>query len=483
MLGQQDGRRDFFNGYVEQRLLPKKHELLEIDEQIDFSFVEEEVRDLYCSDNGRPSYPPERMFRILFLEYYYNLSDVEVVKQLQVNILFRWFVGLSLEDPIPDDSSLSVFRARLREERFQRLFARLIEQCREKGLLGYQLKILDATHVVADVAVPTTINLLREGRRRVLKRIEEKRGKQEALEEFHLEERSPLHYSKEQLAEEVSKTRELIARVQETYEEAAQEIAYLKEVVKPTGKRTLVSLVDPDARFGRKSSTKSFAGYKVHVVQDSTSELITNLEVLPGNANEGEHSHTSELLKREEEQGIHHRGVVADALYDSNDNYTRARELEMTAYIPGRQENRRVKAFHYDEETEQLICPHGARSIGKVGHSQGGEIHYFSVQDCRGCTRADCKRDAKGRMRVYLGEGEKARRAIPEEAMRWALSERKKVERRFGQAKRHHRLARARYRGRWRVEIQALMTFFVIDAKRMVKLLAARPNPPSLAPG
>ncbi len=59
------------------------------------------------------------MFRILFLEYYYNLSDVKVVKQLQVNILFRRFVRLSLEDSVPDDSSLSVFRSRLREELFQ----------------------------------------------------------------------------------------------------------------------------------------------------------------------------------------------------------------------------------------------------------------------------------------------------------------------------------------------------------------------------
>ena len=368
MLGKQDGRRDFFDGYVEQWLLPKEHELLEIDEQIDFSFVEEEVRDLYCASNGRPSYPPERMFRILFLEYYYNLfleyyynlSDVEVVKQLQVNILFRWFVGLSLADPIPDDSSLSVFRARLREKRFQRLFTRLIEQCQKKGLLGHQLKILDATHVVADVAVPSTINLLREGRRRVLKRIEERRGRQEALEEFCPEERSPLRYSKEQLAEEISKTRGLISRVQGSYEEAANEIAHLEEVVNPTGKRTLVSMVDPDARSGRKSPTKPFAGYKVHVVQDSTSELVTNLEVLPGNANEGEHSHTKELLKREEEQGIHHQGVVADALYDS----------------------------------------------------KGGEIHYFSVRDCRGCTRTDCKRDTKGRVRVYLGRSNPAWRSL-----------------------------------------------------------------------
>ena len=113
------------------------------------------------------------MFRILFLEYYYNLSDVEVVKQLQVNILFRRFVRLSLEDSVPDDSSLSVFRSRLREERFQGLFAGLVCQCQEKGLLGKRLKQIDATHITVDVAVPNMIKLLRDGRRRVLKRIEE----------------------------------------------------------------------------------------------------------------------------------------------------------------------------------------------------------------------------------------------------------------------------------------------------------------------
>jgi len=59
MLGKQDGRKDFFDGYVEQRLPPKEHELLGIDKQIDFSFMEEEVSDLYCANTGRPSYQSE----------------------------------------------------------------------------------------------------------------------------------------------------------------------------------------------------------------------------------------------------------------------------------------------------------------------------------------------------------------------------------------------------------------------------------------
>jgi len=59
MLGKQDGKRDFFDSYVEQRLLPKRHGLLDIDAMVDFSFVEEGVADLYCAETGWPSYPPE----------------------------------------------------------------------------------------------------------------------------------------------------------------------------------------------------------------------------------------------------------------------------------------------------------------------------------------------------------------------------------------------------------------------------------------
>ena len=94
MLGKTEPQGNFFDSYIKDNFLPKEHELLKIKERVDFSFIEKEVRDLYSEDAGRPSYPPEVMFKILFLEFYYNLSDVEVVKQLEFNVLFRYFVGL-----------------------------------------------------------------------------------------------------------------------------------------------------------------------------------------------------------------------------------------------------------------------------------------------------------------------------------------------------------------------------------------------------
>jgi len=115
MLGKTDSQDNFFDSYIKEYFLPQDHELLEIKEKVDFSFIEEKTKDLYAKNMGRPSHPPEVMFKILFLEFYYNLSDVEVVKQLKFNVLFRYFAGLGAEDTIPDDTSLVVFRRRLGE--------------------------------------------------------------------------------------------------------------------------------------------------------------------------------------------------------------------------------------------------------------------------------------------------------------------------------------------------------------------------------
>jgi len=74
VIGKTDAQGNFFESYIQEYFLPKEHELLKIKESVDFSFIEEETRDLYSEDVGRPSHPPVVMFKILFLEFYYNPS-------------------------------------------------------------------------------------------------------------------------------------------------------------------------------------------------------------------------------------------------------------------------------------------------------------------------------------------------------------------------------------------------------------------------
>ena len=321
MLGKTDSQGNFFDSYIEEYFLPKEHKLLEIKEKVDFSFIEEETKDLYAEASGRPSYPPEVMFKILFLEFYYNLSDVEVVKQLRFNVLFRYFVEIKIEDPLPDDTSLVVFRKRLGEERFERIFDKFVKQCKEKGLLKEKLKIVDATHIIADVAIPNTVEFLREGRKRILKAIgKEKKKFKVSLEQYCPEEESIQGSSKEDLVKELNLSKELIEKVKGKYSPRVEKLTRLLEkVTHPERKRKLVSFADPDARFGRKSKDKKFAGYKAHIVEDE-SQIITSCDTLLGDENEGGETHFEALLKKEDKKGLKGEAVVGDALYDSFSN-------------------------------------------------------------------------------------------------------------------------------------------------------------------
>jgi len=481
MLGKTDPQGNFFDSYIEECYLPKEHELLEMQEKVDFSFIEKETGSLYAKEKGRTSYPPEVMFKILFLEFYYNLSDVEVVKQLKFNVLFRYFVGLKAKEPIPDDTSLVVFRKRLGEERFERIFDEFVKQCEEKGLLEGKLKAIDATHIIADVAIPNTVNLLKEGRKRILRQLQkEKKELDESLKRYLPEDEPPQKSTKEKLAKELALSKELIEEVQGKYSSKVERITgLLEQVVDPTGERKLVSFVDPDARFGRKSKDKKFAGYKAHVVEDE-SQIVTSAETLPGNENEGSEANLESMLQKEDKKELKTEAVVCDALYDSLSNRLSIEKRKKKHYIPEKRKKKRLNDFIYSEKEDKLICPKGYSSVGKT-RQEDGYLYYFSSDSCRSCDRRkECSLN-KDRARIYVGDSHLLYIKADSEEKRKALKKRKRIEAKFGEAKRHHQMARARYRGRWRVAIQVFMTFIVMNLKRMVKLLKTKKTVAKLA--
>jgi len=474
MLGKTDPQASFFDSYVEEYFLPKEHELLKIKKEVDFSFIEEETKDLYAKAAGRPSYPPGVMFKILFLEFYYNLSDVEVVKQLRFNVLFRYFVQIKIEDPLPDDTSLVVFRKRLGEERFERIFDKFVKQCKEKGLLKEKLKIVDATHIIADVAIPNTVELLREGRERILKAIKKEKKKFKiSLEQYYPEEESLQGLSKEDLTKELNLSKELIEKVKGKYSPRVEKLTdLLEKVTHPERKRKLVSFVDPDARFGRKSKDKKFAGYKAHIVEDE-SQIITSCDTLLGDENEGGEAHFEALLKKEDKKGLKGEAVVGDALYDSFSNRVNIEKRGMKHHIPEKRNDKKVNEFIYNRREDQLICPEGYSSIGKTPY-ENGYLYCFSPYFCRDCQRKKKCRLNKDRARIYLSNSHLLFINTNPEDNRKALEKRKRIEAKFGEAKKHYQMARAKYRGRWRVAIQVFMTFMVMNLKRMVKLFKAK---------
>ena len=96
-----------------EELVPCDHLLRRIDAVVDFTFIRDEVRHLYCDDNGRPALDPVVLFKALFIGYLFGIrSERQLVRELQVNVAYRWFLGLRLTDKVPDASTFSQNRRR-----------------------------------------------------------------------------------------------------------------------------------------------------------------------------------------------------------------------------------------------------------------------------------------------------------------------------------------------------------------------------------
>ena len=77
-----------------EELVPQDHLLRKIDKYIDFSFIRDLTRDLYCHTNGRPAVDPVVLFKMLFIGYLYGIrSERQLVKDIEVNLAYRWFLG------------------------------------------------------------------------------------------------------------------------------------------------------------------------------------------------------------------------------------------------------------------------------------------------------------------------------------------------------------------------------------------------------
>jgi len=478
MLGKPNKQKDFFDSYVYENLLPAEHILLDIKEQIDFSFIEEETKDLYDNQLGRPSYPPEVLFKMLFLEFYYNLSDVEVACQIKYNILYRYFCSLQIHDPTPDDTSLVVFRERLGKDRFDKLFDRLVLQAKQKGLLKERFKIVDASKINADISLPNKVNLLHQGRKLIIKtisRLNPKRAK-ELAKRYLKKTRLFTKPNKQEITEERKLTRKFIAKVKGRFSQEADNLCKMLNSIcwnhKKKGK--LASFVDPDARFGRTSPNAEahFCGYKAHIAEDE-SEIITSVDTLSGNEIEG--VRLEPLLNKEEEKHLISRGLVADTIYDTGDNYQLLGTKKMRPYISFHKRNRRTWCgFRLNKKKNCLRCPQGNLSIGRIPQEEG-YLYYFSTTDCLRCpAKSTCIKAKEDRARVfvkagYIFDGKESpyRKRV--------LEMRKMIERKFAEAKKWHGLTRARYRSKWKVAIQVLMTFLVMNAKRIARLLKLPP--------
>lgn len=151
MLKPRSSQLSFYGDHIYDQVIPDDHFLRQLEKAVDFSFVNDLCRDAYNPDVGRPACEPQMMFKILFLQFPYDISDRRIEEEVKFNLALKWFVGLVINESPPDASSLTRFRGRLGVKRFARLFNQIVSLARGKGLISERLSIVDSTHVKAKV--------------------------------------------------------------------------------------------------------------------------------------------------------------------------------------------------------------------------------------------------------------------------------------------------------------------------------------------
>jgi len=487
-------------------------------------FHDEAFAMLYCLDNGRASVPPSLLALALLLQAHDRVSDAEAKRRADFDLCWKVALGIEVDTRPFAKSTLQLFRAQLiLQDQARAIFERSLEYARETGYLqGRKIKVaLDTTHILGRGAVKDTYNLLADGIKKLIwtlaRRVE--RIKPEAWAETHglgryfgssVKGQAEIDWDDE--AAQRAFLRRIVADADRLLEMARQQLRQLPadseerqrvlaaaelltqllcqdieregddgpRLKEGVTKDRILSVHDPEMRYGHKSFKKRFEGHKLAIAVEPKSQLITAVDVLPGNAYDSDRA--LELVEQSERNS---QMAVEETIGDCafGDGATREQfdqvRRKLIARVPKRP-NRRLfpkEDFEIDLEAMTCTCPAGqvtdrlvaiGRSKARTGEYKRGQAFQFDGAVCAACQlQVSCTRakSGKGRM-VSLHPQER----LLQEARALQRSPVFKEYQRMRQAS-EHRLARmvqlgvrkARCFGRSKTLFQALMAVTVAN--------------------
>lgn len=435
-----------------ESLVPQDHLLRKIEAVIDFSFIHDRVAGLYCPDNGRPPLDPTLMFKALFIGYLFGVrSERQLVREIEVNVAYRWFLRLKLTDPVFDASTLSQNRRRRFNDTSvaQDIFDHIVEQAIGHGLVDGTVLYTDSTHLKANA----------------------NKGKYDLAV--------------------VAKSRsdywsDLDAAIEE--DRAVHGRAPLKPMERtPAEKETKVSRTDPDSGYMvREGKPKGFF-YLDHRTVDGRHAIITDTFATPASIHDSV-VYLARLDRQRQRFDFDVQAVGLDAGYATAGIAKGLADrdiLGVTGYrnpTPPKAGMLRKSKYVYEHQADGYRCPNG-QLLAYATTDRGGYRHYTSDPAvCRACPLlASCTSNANAvrtiTRHVWQDEREEVdqRRLTP-----WGktIYKRRKetVERSFADAKQLFGHRYARFRSLVRVRCQCLLAAAAQNIKKIALILARSPQ-------
>ena len=431
-----------------EEVVPEDHSVRAIAGVLDLSWVYAELAPYY-SRFGRPSIDPVLMIRMLIVGYVFGIrSERALCRDVRVNLAYRWFCGLNLEDNIPDHSALS----RARNERFRdgdvfrRVFERVVSACMAAGLVGGEGFAVDASLIEADANKSRSV----------------------AGAEWNARNIDP------QAASRAAK--DYLATLEDAAYGAASSVI-----------PKFVSRSDPAAQWTNAMKTAAFFAYADNYLIDVKFGIIMDVEASRA-IRQAEVGASRTMIERTEATfGIKPQWLAADTAYGSAANLDwLVNQQKVAPYIPVIDKSQRDdgtfsrEEFIFDKDRNIYICP-ANKALTTTGRLYADHKFRYraSVPGCRACPlKLSCCPKAPAR-RIDRDVNEEARdvaRALAKtRAYAQSRHDRKKVEMLFAHLKRILGLVRLRLRGPSGAQFEFTLAAIAQNLRRLAKLMTRAP--------
>jgi len=473
------------------------------------AFDDADFADLY-EEGGRAPISPGLLACISILQYLFRVSDRVAVSATVLWRDWRIALGVDVDWEGFDPTVLTRFRQRLGQSGMEeRVFGRVLEVCREHGLVSGRRVRVDATHVVSDLARLQRADCLQEALRVVVQSAEAGFSELWQVDEFMelfesygvecwLGGGSSSAGRLRKLGRDGTRLLELIgersvkgkATLEQLLEEnftvgESGELEPLERDDLPNDR--IVTPHDPEARYGRKRDM-SWQGGKVHVtetVSDEGPNVITDIHMTDPRREDS--TVLPEVLERVEAATPDVDTVIADGGYASGENSARAAESGVDLVTPPRPGNHRgllsADAFDIDFDEQVARCPEG--HLSTTWRAQKDRIFIrFPAACCRACPRrSECTTSDQGRslnLSPHYRQLQHDRSRAETDAFKDLYRRRSGIEATIGKLVHSHGLRRSRYRGATREAIHALLAATALNVTRLIDWLRG-PKSPAVA--
>lgn len=447
-----DKKREQIQLFCMDDLVPQDHLLRIIDKAIDWSFIYELVEDKYSADTGRPSMDPVMLIKIPFIQYLYGIRSMrQTIKEIEVNVAYRWFLGLEMTDKVPHFSTFGKnYSRRFKDtDLFEQIFSHILTECYKFRLVDPTEIFVDATHIKA-----------RANNKKMQKRI----AHEEAL------------FYEDMLRNEINTDRREHGKKELKDKDKDDNSGNFSSSGSKKEKTIKCSTTDPDSGWFHKGEHKQVFAYAIETACDKHGWIL-GYTVSPGNL------HDSRTFKGlyDKIKDIGMETLIADAGYKTPAIAKLLIDDEIKPLFPYKRPMTKEGFFKkydyvYDDYYDCYVCPNNQILKYTTTNREGYREYKSCGNTCGNCPYLSQCTESREHVKVisrhiwepYMEMCEDIRHTL---GMNELYKKRKEtIERLFGTAKESHGFRYTQLIGKARMEMKVGLTFACMNLKKLAKI-------------